>query len=490
MLTPVNSTNSNVFTRTESNFVYTPSANYNGNDSFTWNAQDGESYANQSANANLTVAADNDSPTSVDFDFTTPYETAYLFNTQNPALFETSFTDLDFQTQGIGEFWELVGIVIDTLPSNGVLSVDAGNGRSEITSVGTKIAVASLPTLEYTPNSGATGSDSFAWRGVDNPDFFVNLSLAPQDLALLDISNASTANITILNPNDAAPTADGFTITTEFNQPYSFTIPEFEENYDDPDGDPLEAVVIVTSPSQGELLYQGSPYAGQTLLRAELGELVYQPNPGFVGSDVIEYRVIANQVTSQTAVIGVTVTDYQPVQIVLTADTPSEEVTINKEVCIEAQITNPNSFALENVVVRLTTHANKAPFILGSYQVPIERITGEIQDTSTDFLITLARVAGQETVQISNCALPQVPDLSIIDGVTFLQGSDRVTEDEVELDPPESVDNSELPQTVTQDLITGELVRTGGNSLSLTLKAFVAFLAMGIGWILKRLHVR
>ena len=477
------------FARDDFEVIYRPPTNFNGPDTFRWNASDGQVYAEEPANIIMNVEAENDAPIVTGFTFATPYETEYAFD-DDPSPFVTNFSDVDVETQGLFEGWELVSVVVSELPSQGALFTTQDRNGEEgrfAVEVNTPLFENEYKSMIYVPDTGATGSDSFVWNGDDGFYGFGGTNLAPQELS----AQAATVGITILESGDNAPSADGFSITTEFNQPYDFAIPEFEENFDDPDGDPLEAVRLTQLPAQGKILYGETEYANQDIARAELDTLRYVPNNGFIGGDTIEYQVIARGVPSQAATIGVTVNDYQPVRITLTKDTPDNEVEINKQVCVQARVANPNRFALENVVVRLVTQEDKAPFVAGSYRVSGDKTVRDVTDSTTRFNLTLASLEAGESVDISNCVLPKVRDLSVVDGVTFLEGSDRVSEDKVELNPPqpspeEDPSPEDEPARETTEPEKGSLVRTGGRALPLVLTGALQLLVLVGLWIRKR----
>ena len=457
--------------------VYTPASNFNGTDPFDYNASDGSNYAVEGGTVNFLVNALNDAPEVGDFSFTTPYETPFGFGLEEGgSLFSENFSDVDAETaNAANEAWVLATVQIVTLPSQGSLIIE---GESEPLAVGVFLTPQEARQLRYVPNPEATGADSFEWNGDDGFIQPFAGGAGPLRLQATADENA-TVNITILEPDDNAPTAGGFSITTEFNQPYDFSTGEFEENFDDPDGDPLEAAVLVDLPEEGTMLYNGSEYAGEEIPRGELNTLRYVPDNGFVGSDALSYQVIARGVPSPTAVIGITVNDYQPVRISLTKDTPDNEVVIDRQVCVQAQVTNPNTFELENVVVRLITQEDKAPFVVGSYRISGGKEVRGVNDSTTQFDLTLSSLAAGETVDISNCVLPKTQDLSVVDGTTFLEGSDRRSEDKVELQPPREEVRSKPAEKPP-------LVRTGGWDLPLAITGVLQFLILSAVWFVKR----
>ncbi len=469
--TPVNS-GDEVSVADISNLIYRPNPGYQGSDSFGWNGNDGTEYAATPAIVNITVVPQNDAPSVTDFNFTTPYETTFAFG-GGTTLFESSFTDEDFVSQGTGELWEMDFVRILSLPTKGQLVLNQ-NGIDTPIQVNSDISTGSLQFLEYRPNQGEEGSDVFSWQGSDD----IGNAVAPLDFAepigSLEFSNAANANITIQNNGDTAPLTEDFDRTTDFNQPYQFTLQDFVDNFNDIDGDTLESVTITTNPASGILTLNGLPYTNTPLTPADIPLLRYLPNNGYVGSDDFEYSIVTNNAVSNTSTITVTIEDYIALAIQLTKDTPDDEVVIDRQVCVDANVTNPNPYALENVVVRLVSDESKAPFVLGSYTIPETIVANNINDTTDEFSVVIERIEANDSFVIQNCALPKTQDLSFIDGTTFLDGSDKVSTDNVELDPPGS-------ETVM------DLIRTGSPQKNLGFTLFLQAVVLSLVFVWQKI---
>ncbi len=128
-------------------------------------------------------------------------------------------------------------------------------------------------TRTYTPQSGASGADSFTWK--------VNDGLAD--------SNTATVSITVQPAGNAAPVANDQSFTTTEGTAVTMSL-----SYTDPDGPGPYAVTIVTPPSNGTLTGANN-------------DRTYTPNAGFVGTDSFTWRVSDGQATSNTATVTINV---------------------------------------------------------------------------------------------------------------------------------------------------------------------------------------
>ena len=107
---------------------YTPNAAFTGTDSFTYKANDGQVDSNI-ATVSITVNADNDAPICLDVSLTTDEDTA--------GSTQPNCTDADGDT---------LTYSIVAQPSNGTATVSS---------------------LDYTPNAGFSGTDSFTYKAND-----------------------------------------------------------------------------------------------------------------------------------------------------------------------------------------------------------------------------------------------------------------------------------------------------------------------------------
>ena len=169
------------------------------------------------------------------------------------------------------------GNVIDaTLPG------DVDNLLSELT-----ITIGSLPDLGTVRLANGTplkvgdvlDSTQFAGLRYDTPDNYDGAS-PPGNLvyAAFDGEFSETSTVTFLINN--APEADDFTVTTDEDVPYLFTLADFADGYFDAEGDTLAFVVITSLPLDGWLLLEEDTVRVGDELRLtalDSGKLVFVP---------------------------------------------------------------------------------------------------------------------------------------------------------------------------------------------------------------------
>jgi VCBS repeat-containing protein len=221
-------------------FVYSPNLNATGSDSFTFKVNDGTLDSN-TATVSVTILNVNDQPQASGMTISTDENTPYS------------------------------GTLIASDPDDDQLQYSIVTNGSKGTAV---ITNSSSGAFTYTPNSGATGSDSFTFNVNDGH---------------LD-SNTATVSVTI-NVVNQAPQASGFAISTDENTPYSGTLIA-----SDPDEDPLQ-YSIVSNASKGTAAITGS----------STGAFTYTPNSGASGSDSFTFKVNDGNLDSNTATVSVTI---------------------------------------------------------------------------------------------------------------------------------------------------------------------------------------
>jgi len=176
----------------------------------------------------------------------------------------------------------------------------------------------------YTPNTNATGSDSFTFKVNDGK---------------LD-SNTATVSVTI-NVVNAAPTATGGFFVTDENTPVSGLLLA-----SDPDGDAL-SYSIVTNGTKGSA----------AITNPATGAFTYTPNTNATGSDSFTFRVNDGTVNSNTATVSVTI------NAVNEAPTASgTSVTTNEDTAVSGQLsaTDPDGDALTYSIVTNGTKGSAA----------------------------------------------------------------------------------------------------------------------------------
>lgn len=209
-------------------FVYTPNANWNGEDSFTYGLSDARG-GTASGTVTISVAARNDPPTAVNDDDATP-EDVRLDRTVPGVL--GNDTDID---------GDALTAVVDTPPAHGTLVLNA-NG-----------------SFTYTPGANYHGSDGFTYTLRDPSG----------------ASDAASMNLTVTAVNDP-PSAAGDGFVTNEDIVLTIAAPGVLGNDSDIDGGALFAAVV-TPPQRG------------TLVLAAAGGFTYTPNRDAHGSDSFTY---------------------------------------------------------------------------------------------------------------------------------------------------------------------------------------------------------
>lgn len=227
---------------------YLPEADYFGEDTFSWNAFDGAEYATEDATAALQIQAIADAPQLSPLLVSTQEDQAYTFSAEQS---RAAYTDADGDT--------LRQLIIDEVPDRGRLLL---NGNINVPT-GTRISLGELDQLTFRPNANFFGTDRFSWSAED---------------ASGSVSEAAEVEVQVIAVNDA-PVVSSFTRATEEGESYRFSPEDFTGSYLDIENDPLSAIVIVSLPASGSLLLgETAISAGDTIARADLSMLMYQPS--------------------------------------------------------------------------------------------------------------------------------------------------------------------------------------------------------------------
>jgi VCBS repeat-containing protein len=243
---PSTPSNGSVTLNGNGSFSYTPNANFNGSDSFTYRASDGS--ANSSpATVTITVNPVNDPPTAANDSYSTNEDTT--LNIAAPGVLGN-----DSDPDG-----DSVSAVLQSGPSSGSLTLN-GNG-----------------SFSYKPNDDFNGTDSFTYRASDGS------------------ANSSPATVTInVNPVNDPPTAGNDSYSINEDTTLNIAAPGVLANDNDPEGQPLTAV-LQTGPSSGSLNLNGN------------GSFSYTPNANFNGTDSFTYRANDGSANSSPATVTITV---------------------------------------------------------------------------------------------------------------------------------------------------------------------------------------
>lgn len=246
-------------------FTYTPDADYNGDDSFTFTATDEHGATGANATVNLTVEAVNDAPDASDDSASTD---------ENSTVW-ISVLDNDDDVDD-------ASLTVDsvTAPANGTTSLP-GNG-----------------TVQYTPDAGFTGDDSFDYTATDG-----------------SLDDTATVSVSVTSADNGAPSpADDAATLDEDSSVWVDVL----ANDTDPDGDTL-SVDSATAPANGSTSLPGN------------GTVAYTPDADYNGDDSFDYDVTDGEVTS-TATVSITV---EPVDDAPTAGDDNASTPTNESVWID-----------------------------------------------------------------------------------------------------------------------------------------------------------
>ena len=252
---------------------YTPDPNYSGTDSFTYEVCD-LAGACDTATVTITVSPANDPPTADD-DFA-------FVDQDTPSTIDVRVNDGDIDGDSLTT--SLTG-----LPSNGTAVVNPDG------------------TVEYTPDTGYLGGDSFTYQVCDP-----SLSCA-----------SATVFITISDLPEPPDAVDDSAVTDE-DTPVTVDV---LGNDSDPEGDLDDASVTVTS----------GPANGSTSVNPD-GSIDYTPDADFFGTDSFTYQVcdttpIPVGPLCSTATVDITVSSVNDgPDAVADADTLDEDSSVTVDV--------------------------------------------------------------------------------------------------------------------------------------------------------------
>jgi len=163
---------------------------------------------------------------------------------------------------------------VNTQPSNGTVSFNAGTGN-----------------FEYIPNANFNGADSFTYKVTDGAGA---VSVATVSLAVTAVNDAPVANNAAASGNEDTLIAGAVTASDIENNPLTYS--------------------VVTPPTKGAVT-----------LNAD-GTFIYTPNLNTNGADTFTYRVNDGSANSNTAIVTLTVTPVNdaPVAASSAADTAED----------------------------------------------------------------------------------------------------------------------------------------------------------------------
>ena len=142
-------------------------------------------------------------------------------------------------------------------------------------------------TLTFAPNE-TTKTISVPVKGdtLVEPDetFFVNLSGA----TVATISDAQGQGTIVNDDTNSPPTVSNIAVSTNEDTTFTFSASLFDGGFSDADGNTLQSVRVETLPANGTLRLSGANVtAGQTIARAQLGNLSFVPAPQLQRRDLL-----------------------------------------------------------------------------------------------------------------------------------------------------------------------------------------------------------
>ncbi len=259
--------------------LYTPDANYHGDDDLTYEVCDSGDRCDQ-AQVRITVTPVNDAPVADDDSYATDDDETLTVN--EPGILDND-TDVDNEgnsnaglTVADGDNDSENGISPSEAPTKGSLTLDADG------------------SFEYTPNANATGADTFTYSvadgdgGADEADVTIEINTANRKPV------AEADNYTVLEDGTlTADDADGAAEDPNENDPNNDGV---LANDEDNDGPNALTAQLVDNVSDGQLTFN-----------AQNGTFDYEPDEDFNGSDSFTYR--ANDGAAKNNLSDVTTVD-------------------------------------------------------------------------------------------------------------------------------------------------------------------------------------
>ncbi len=254
---------------TASDVTYTPNLNFNGIDAFTYTVSDGNG-GFDTADVDVTINPVNDPPIAVDDPW--PASPPIIIGQGGFALINVWANDYENPVEG------------DTLYVSAIVSPPASGGSSTATvdDNTTPGDVTDDHAVLYTPDP--------AFHHPSLPDTFVYE---------LNDGNGGTAQATVsVIVNDApAGSADAYSVDedTTLDVPGTLPLPTLLDNDSDPNGDPIQAVILV------------NPLHAQSFTLNPDGSFSYTPVLNYFGADSFTYRLWDGGLYSGGVVVSFTI---------------------------------------------------------------------------------------------------------------------------------------------------------------------------------------
>ena len=224
------------------NLIFEPNSTWHGRTYFTWQGYDGFVYSSKAANVTMLI----DTPPNF------KKEIEKLGNPKQEVKFKKEdftdvFTDVDND--------ELEKIEITSMPEkeNGILRLSGNTVQ-----INQEIDADELDHLTFEPETQWHGETYFEWKAYDGFEYSVN---------------STKVNMIIDTPPDIVD----FEKLGVSDQDLMFAAQDFDNAYQDVDGDQLAQIKITTLPNTGTLKLLSSPVAANsTIIHNDLVNLVFQ----------------------------------------------------------------------------------------------------------------------------------------------------------------------------------------------------------------------
>ena len=256
--------------------TYTPNANFNGVDNFSYTVADNTGLVSTATSVTITINAQNDKPEAIADTASTVQNTLIAINVA------ANDTDIDSG---------------DNPDPTSIAVVSAANHGSAIFNNSTN-------HIDYTPNNGFTGIDTFTYT-ID-------------DISSGASSNEATVTVTVTAPNMPPTSANDMATMDED----SLAIINVLANDSDIDGSiDASSINIVSNPTKGS-----------TAINASNGVITYTPNANYNGNDSFTYTVNDDEgAVSNPATVSLTISavNDQPEIVGVPTSTATEGINYN-----------------------------------------------------------------------------------------------------------------------------------------------------------------
>ncbi len=390
--------------------IYTPAANYNGQDNFAFKANDG-AFDSTVATVSLAVLPVNDAPVASNGTAQT--------NEDNPILITLSGTDFD--SNGL-----TFSIVIS--PSNGSLSaIGAPSCTAVPNNTGTP-GTNCTATVTYTPGANSGGSDSFTFRVNDGA---------------VD-SNAATISMVVNVINDA-PVASADFYNTNEDTVLSTGAPGVLGNDNDIDTPAANLSAVLVSAPSHPASFTFNPD----------GSFSYTPAANYNGTDTFTYKVKDGSTDSNEATVTIAVNPVNDAPVA-TNDVYNTDEDTSLDVLARGVLANDNDIdtpQADLTAILVTGPSHAASFTLnpdGSFSyAPATNFNG-----ADSFTYKANDGVSDSNLAMVTIAVNPVNDAPVADNDNYSVAEDSV----LGIAAPGVLANDsdlDVGQTLTVELVTG-----------------------------------